>query len=179
MTSTLANKIGLGEEEEEIEVYHLLGDEEISAPIVECAVENNPGVFSFFCDSGAGPCLLKENAINPKYNQINREKIAKLTGISEEPVFTLGTLELKLWGVNVRFHLVPSNFPIETNGLLGRSFLSKRAVINLINNTLDLKDGKIIQFVKGEIINLCARSTTVAYVRVINDLKQLFERIKN
>ena len=166
----------LEEEAGEMEVYHFKREEDISAPIIECAVENNPGIFSFFCDSGAGPCLLKEDAINTKLHEINRSKLAKLTGISEEPVFTLGTIELKLWGVNVRFHLVPANFPIETNGLLGRSFFSKRAAINFIKDSLDLEDGRTIPFVRGETINLRARSTTIAYVRVINDLKQGYLR---
>ena len=80
----------------ELQVCYINLKKEVEAPIIECAVENNPGLLTFFCDSGAKPNLIKENAINLKFHKVNREEILKLMGINSEPVYTLGTVELKI-----------------------------------------------------------------------------------
>ena len=129
-----------------------------------------------FCDSGAKPNLLKANAINLDYHEVNQKETLKLLGITSEPVFTMGTVDLNIEGSKTKFNLIPESFPIETNGLLGRNFFRENgAVINFKNNSLDFK-GKEILFIKGATVNLPARSTTMAYVRIENKIEEGYLR---
>ena len=163
-------------EEIEVRVCHIELQKEVDAPIVQCGIENNPRLVSFFCDSGAKPNLIKEGVLNMEYHDINKNDILRLVGITSNPVYTKGTVELILNKYKCIFHVVPNTFPIETDALLGRSFFRQTgAVINFATDSLDFKDEKI-PFKKGETMLLPARTTTIGYVRIKNNIEEGYLR---
>lgn len=87
-------------------------------------------------DSGAELSILKINNIDLGNSLINSYGKCTITGINNLPVETLGSTSTKISlpsnvAVDHTFQLVDSSFPIPTDGILGRDFLTKfRCVIN-------------------------------------------------
>ena len=83
----------------------------------------------FLLDSGASVSLLKLKALHDHaYITLNHIEIR---GITAEPMQTLGTSTVKIIIPNhdnrtfpVTFHIVPNNFPISQDGIIGEDFLS-------------------------------------------------------
>lgn len=86
-------------------------------------------------DSGAELSIFKLNKIN-QTSLINHEAKCTITGINTLPLETIGAASTKIHfsndvSIDHTFHLVDSTFPIPTDGILGRDFLSKfRCIVN-------------------------------------------------
>lgn len=98
-------------------------------------------------DTGASPCLLKNKFRDPD-NPVNQHDILHLIGITDELVKTLGKITITFMGHDTEFHLVPDDFPISQDGLLGNEFFqSSHATIDYRNQCLCL-DGHKITFLQ-------------------------------
>ena len=97
-------------------------------------------------DSGADISIFKLSKIHPT-QPVNTSIRTKLTGITDGEIETLAMTETELnLGNNIitkhRFHIVGSEFPIQTDGILGRDFLTSHRcqidyecwILNLIVN---------------------------------------------
>lgn len=77
-------------------------------------------------DTGADISLFKINE-NDNIQHILSDAKCRITGITNTETSSLGTITAKLYFdnncVNQEFHVVDDNFPISTNGILGRDFL--------------------------------------------------------
>lgn len=79
-------------------------------------------------DSGADISLFKINKVRPD-RIVNIAKKNKLTRISDKTIETLASTDTEIFfenGLKVKhsFQLVSKNFPIQTDGILGRDFLT-------------------------------------------------------
>lgn len=79
-------------------------------------------------DTGADISLFKRNKINP--NQIiNQANLCTMKGITNGFTKSLGTtnttLSINGEEIECQFHIVDNNFPIPSDGILGRDFLYK------------------------------------------------------
>lgn len=88
---------------------------------------------TFIIDCGADVSLFKVDKINPM-QIIDTANKTRLTGITSGTVHTLATTITDLYfehGLSIQhtFHLVASNFPIATDGILGRDFLTNNKCI--------------------------------------------------
>lgn len=103
--------------------------------------DTNNSTVQLLLDTGADVSLLKAGKLKD-HSIINKEIIVELKGISEQPIYTLGTccILIKLENnktVTHSFHIVSDNLPIKNDGLLGRDFLQKyRAKIDYEKETL-------------------------------------------
>lgn len=82
----------------------------------------------FLVDTEATVSLLKFNSLSRDFNY-NKNEIIKLTGITSNPLFSLGSINLGINEQNFKCehkcHLVSDNFPIPSNGILGKDFLKR------------------------------------------------------
>ena len=58
-------------------------------------------------------------------------------GITEESVHALGTALIQLLDDSVEFHVVPNDFPISVDGIIGRAYLrQEQALLSFRHNSL-------------------------------------------
>lgn len=89
-------------------------------------------------DTGCDLNLIKENVIKPEM-KMNRAIVYDLVGIGPEVVKTIGEIELTIKNKKSSFQVVPHNFPISQNGIIGTSFLRQhQATLNFADITLHL-----------------------------------------
>ena len=108
-------------------------------------------VNKFLLDSGANISIIKISAVHDE--TFITTKPIQITGISPEPINTLGYTILNIVLPNnpkikhpIKFHVVPANFPITQDGIIGEDFLSStKALIDYGNNRaiFQLNDTKI------------------------------------
>ena len=90
---------------------------------------------SFIIDSGADISIFKNNKIS-KLQQFNPNRRFKITGITDGTTETIAETETILQFQNGlrlvhNFQIVDANFPIPTDGILGRDFFCKyRCIID-------------------------------------------------
>lgn len=109
-----------------------------SAPAIQVDFE---GPIILLLDSGALPNLLKEKCMPANIN-IDQTKLLKLNGITSQVIYTLGKAIIKLNGTDTEFHIVPNNFSLEQDGLLGTEFFSKNNAENSYADRCLIMDGK-------------------------------------
>lgn len=64
-------------------------------------------------------------------------EVSIITGVTMTRVYTLGTIELEIFGKLVKFHLVRDTFPITVDGILGRVFVrQERCNTSFYHNAL-------------------------------------------
>ncbi|CAK9824012.1 Retrovirus-related Pol polyprotein from transposon 297 [Anthophora retusa] len=80
-------------------------------------------------DTGAEPNLIKISALQPATPVKVTDRI-QISGITAGTVQTLGSTDAEIYGTIIRFHVVPHDFPIATDGILGASFLEEGAEIS-------------------------------------------------
>lgn len=103
-------------------------------------------------DSGAELSIFKTNKVS-RTPVINYDAKCTITGINNLPLETIGSVLTKIYlpnnvTIDHTFQLVDSTFPIPTDGILGRDFLSKfRCTVNydtwLLSGTVNFKDFQI------------------------------------
>lgn len=87
-------------------------------------------------DTGAQPNIIKKGCVH-ETTLINDKEILQLTGITENAVHTLGSIKAPILQTSVIFHIVPDNFPITQQGILGTSFFKEHnACINYAQRNL-------------------------------------------
>lgn len=96
---------------------------------------------TFLLDTQAGISILKHNLI--KSNTITDPTIVNIQGITNETVPTLGLINtnFKIYDFQLphNLHLVPEEFPIPADGILGDDFINKfRCILNFSNMTLTI-----------------------------------------
>ena len=84
--------------------------------------------------------MLKENAIRP-HLELNKNKIFYLTGIGKGLIETKGEITLSLKGIECKFQIVPTDFPIAQKGILGIEFLSTQGATLQFDDT---RNGKLV-----------------------------------
>lgn len=97
-------------------------------------------------DTGSDISLIKINKCY-RNTKINQDRQCKITGITENETYTLGTIHSNLILDNCTFyhelHIVANEFPIPTDGIIGRDFLNKfRFKIDYENYTLSARVGE-------------------------------------
>lgn len=117
-------------------------------------------------DTGAEPNLIKEKCLL-KTDSIRRDELLNIKGITDGHVRTLGSLMVELNGHSVPFHIVPDNFPIDTDGILGSEFCAGTADVLYTQNCL-VWHGEAIPFFNAGPILLPPRSNSIIPVNVIN-----------
>ena len=89
-------------------------------------------------DTGCELNLIKESMVDSRV-WVNHEKIYYLVGIGPKIIKSLGEIRVIIGGVESAFQIVPKDFPIEQNGILGISFLGKHgATLQFSRITLKL-----------------------------------------
>lgn len=88
---------------------------------------------TFIIDCGADISIFKISKLNPNY-LINLTERIRLTGITDDTIETIASAETDLYFegglcIKHKFHLVNDEFPIMTDGILGRDFLSSHRCI--------------------------------------------------
>ena len=97
----------------------------------------------FLLDTGANTNLLIKSAI-PENEIINKNEIVRLRGITNEPVYSLGSIVTKIHGHETKIHLVEDNFPITEDGILGNGFFKKnKAKLCFEKNVFEISGLKI------------------------------------
>jgi len=72
-------------------------------------------------DTGSDINLIKKNSLNSDVT-IDNKIIFELSGITKGHTRTIGVAEIRIFSVNVLFHVVPDNFPIQQDGILDTEF---------------------------------------------------------
>lgn len=86
-------------------------------------------VCALLVDTGADISLLKSSIIS-QTELVNKTETCEITGITEQKLQTIGTISTDIICpdsvlINQKFQLIPDEFPIPTDGILGRDFLTK------------------------------------------------------
>ena len=110
-------------------------------------LERNHG--RFYIETRADVSLIKKNKIN-KYVSIDQACVVSISGVTPGECATLGSVNVEINGFVCEAHIVPEDFPIDTDGLLGWDMLMKHeAKINAVNKRLEV--GRlVIPFEKEE-----------------------------
>ena len=108
------------------------------SPVVEMFFDNYLVSLKLMVDTGAGPSLLKISK-KPNKSIVFKNKILELKGITKESINSCGKTPLIFRDVTLYFHLVPDDFPIKEDGLIGSEMLSKyKAKINYEESFLEI-----------------------------------------
>ena len=89
-------------------------------------------------DTGCELNLIKESVVKSGVG-VNRIRIHDLVGIGLGIIKSLGEIMVEIEGIESAFQIIPEDFPIEQNGILGTSFLGNhRAILQFLGITLHL-----------------------------------------
>ena len=118
-------------------------------------------------DTGAQPNIIKKECINSDV-YINKKDIIQLTGITENVVNTLGSIIAHISSTPVTFHVVPDEFPIITQGILGSTFFTEHnACINYGNQLITWRNCSF-HFKEKESIIVPPRTNSGVTIRISN-----------
>lgn len=113
----------------------------------------------FLIDTEASVSLLRVNSTTKTIN-CNKNDIITLTGITTEPIHTLGScnVNLRFNGINLmhKFHVVSEKFPIPAHGIIGKDFIKlNKCLIDYgqMNLTIRTKNDSIIVPIQSEMLN--------------------------
>lgn len=95
-------------------------------PFVQFGLDLTSPQKRFLVDSGSEANIIKKHII-PENREIDTNNRSELLGIGREPLQTLGTITISLFGIKDEFQVVPSNFPLPGEGILGAAYLTKAA----------------------------------------------------
>ncbi|KOC58625.1 hypothetical protein WH47_11680, partial [Habropoda laboriosa] len=79
-------------------------------------------------DTGSEPNLVKRSALKPHLVIETADALA-ISGITEGQVETYGSVDIQVHDREVQFQVVPDNFPISTDGILGSQFCNNEVDI--------------------------------------------------
>jgi len=86
--------------------------------------------------------LIKNESLNE--NVPNNSKIVfELSGVTKGRTRTIGVAKIRIFGIEILFHIVPNNFPIRQDGILGTEFFkSQNATIDYLNASLVINESR-------------------------------------
>ena len=91
---------------------------------------------SFLVDPGSDVNLIKLSALRQELI-LDPKRSIPITGITNHPVITIGTINLSILNTLVEFHVVENSIPISPDGILGRPYLrQEQAQISFRHNAL-------------------------------------------
>ena len=94
----------------------------------------------FMVDSGSEANIIKSNLL-PLEIDIDKYKTILLKGVGQEFHTTIGTIEIAIFGKTTTFHVVPEDFDISCEGILGATYLTQtQAIIDYENKILQIDD---------------------------------------
>ena len=114
----------------------------------------------FMVDTGCPLNLIKWSSLKPG-TQFDKDVEFELVGIGDGVVRTLGQIKIKIGKDLIDFQVVPDNFTIGQNGILGSQLLKdKEATLKFYKNGTGSAtfDGKIHDFISHATLNLPART---------------------
>lgn len=117
-------------------------------------------------DTGASINIIKKRSLHPD-TPISTTKIFSLTGITRETITTLGSAVVHYVGYPILLHVVPDNFPIVQEGILGTVFLRGASNIDFDQQVVFWQNMQI-PFAQRETIVVPARSRATFHVKVKN-----------
>ena len=121
------------------ELYRVLraGRESKDSPVVKLySTKFRNHSAEFLVDPGTDMNLIKTEALLPEL-ELDPKNSVLLAGITNDPVRTIGTLKVPILDTPVEFHVMKNNFPVSSNGILGRLYLRKeQAQLSFRHNTL-------------------------------------------
>lgn len=118
-------------------------------------------------DTGAQPNIIKKGCLKEN-GDIDIKDIIKLTGITEEVVETLGSIQAHIDQIPITFHIVENDFPIITQGILGSTFFTNNhACINYGKKEITWKNNAL-PFKQRESVVVPPRIKTGLTIRVTN-----------
>ncbi|XP_036141910.1 uncharacterized protein LOC118646187 [Monomorium pharaonis] len=142
-------------------------DKHSRPPTVQIKICESTSPITFALDTGYEINLIKENFV-PKNKTINYDNILELNGIYDYPTYTLGEINLLLYGKEITFHIVTNDFPILQPSILGNDFFYQTsAKINYAKGHLDVF-GINLPFFSPEMIIVAPRLKSPFYIRVEN-----------
>ena len=123
---------------------------------------------SFLIDTGSELNLIKIGLLKESV-KIYTDKIYRLTGITEGIVETLGVSIITLENTQCEINIVPDNFPIEWDGILGVEYLKTQgAVLSFAGRKLILRQQCSIPFINHDKVLAPARTKKLIAVKVSN-----------
>lgn len=125
-----------------------------------------PQQTSLMVDTGAALNLVKKRNVRPE-TLIDTQETLFLSGITKEKIKTLGSIDIKFMGYPITFHVVPNNFPIAQEGILGFDFLRDVTKIDYQEKCIHWQ-GIPIPFALQDTIVVPRRSSATLCLRVIN-----------
>ncbi|KOC71217.1 hypothetical protein WH47_06139, partial [Habropoda laboriosa] len=115
-------------------------------------------------DSGSQPNLIKASALHHGVS-IDKQHILRISGVTNGSATTLGSVSVNLLDYDIVFHEVPDTFPIETDGILGTSFMCLGGIIDYTQARIEWK-GRTIPFSNVEVTTIPARTVSSISIRV-------------
>lgn len=104
-----------------------------------CVETKIPNPVSLLLDTGAMLNLIRTKVVNNNH-EINTKDIIYLTGLANQTISTLGKTIIEIFDHPSEFNVVPNNFPITQDRLLGDQFFKEtRAKIDYDAGCLDIK----------------------------------------
>lgn len=121
----------------------------------------------FMLDTGAQPNIIKVGSVNPKL-KIDYTAKLQLTGITTDAVETIGSIRARILRVPVTFYVVPDDFPIIPQGILGSSFfIENNAQINYETKCITWRNSSF-PFKERESVVIPPRTNTGFMIRISN-----------
>lgn len=117
-------------------------------------------------DTGAALNIIKKRSVVPD-TPVSHDDPLYLSGITSGKVETLGSIQATFLGYPILFHVVPNDFPIAREGILGSDFLRDATNINLADQYVEWK-GVRVSFASQETMVIPARSHVTFYVKIRN-----------
>ena len=148
------------------------GRSQEDSPVVELEAPEfrNPRA-SFLVDPGSDINLIKLRALQKEIiiEKLNRISI---TGITNELVKTIGTVQVTIFNTPVEFNVIENTLPVSPDGILGRPYLrQEQAQISFRHNTLVTVSNPItpIPYVDAESreANKALRSEIKPFARIL------------
>ena len=78
-------------------------------------------------DTSADIKIIKLEALD-EYLLVNDNEEIEITGITQSRISTIGTVNIELMKSKITFHVVHSDFPISTDGMLEREYLRQEKI---------------------------------------------------
>ena len=116
----------------------------------------------FLIDTGSEISLIKQHLVPPD-KVINRAETVLLKGVGMGESNTLGTVKMKVFGITTFVHVVPNDFFIPCEGVMGSSFFSET--------------GSIIDF-QNKVFKIENRSTPLNFENSLNLAVKNFSNYK-
>lgn len=141
-------------------------------------------------DSQADICVLKQSSFNGNY-EIDTSDIIEVTGVVKKPIYSLGSIQAQIFlnGLTIThtFHIMPSEFNIPSDGIIGKDFAKLyNCILDYGENTftvrtkygnvilpmkLHTRDNEIVVPPRAEIFKIFRISTTNPVLVKAKELK--------